>query len=75
VLSIFEREFAGAAVVRFCRDRTKVGSWDRTLHLIHHSGGPCLPHSLQAAGAVTTSAAADGTGATRGTDARLKRRA
>jgi putative ATP-binding cassette transporter len=76
VLSIFERELAGAAVIRFCRDPAKVGSWDRTLHLIHHSGGPCLPSSLQvAAEAVTTSAAADGTGATRGADAKLKRRA
>ncbi|HEX5078511.1 MAG TPA: ABC transporter ATP-binding protein/permease [Geminicoccaceae bacterium] len=74
VLSIFERELAGAAVIRFCRDPAKIGSWSRTVHLVQHPGGPCLLPSLQAAPeADATSAAANGAGATRGT--RLKRRA
>jgi vitamin B12/bleomycin/antimicrobial peptide transport system ATP-binding/permease protein len=76
VLSIFGHELAGAAVIRFCRDRARAGSWNRTLHVIQGPEGPCLPAALPAtAEAVAASAAATGAGATRRTGAKLKRRA
>jgi vitamin B12/bleomycin/antimicrobial peptide transport system ATP-binding/permease protein len=59
VFSIFERELAGATVIRFGREQTRVGTWTRTLHLIQRPGGPCLPPSLPAAvEAVAATAAA-----------------
>jgi vitamin B12/bleomycin/antimicrobial peptide transport system ATP-binding/permease protein len=42
VLSIFERELAGATVLRFARDPARDCSWDRTLHIVQRPGGPCL---------------------------------
>jgi vitamin B12/bleomycin/antimicrobial peptide transport system ATP-binding/permease protein len=69
VLSMFERELAGAAVIRFCRDRAKVGSWDRIVHIIQRSGVPSLPHALPATKAAAARAARSMTGA------KLKRRA
>jgi len=42
VLSIFERELAGATVLRFGRDPARDCSWDRTLHVVQRPGGPCL---------------------------------
>jgi putative ATP-binding cassette transporter len=46
VLSIFERELAGAAVLRFGRDRAPGGLWTRTLHVVERPAGPCLPPAL-----------------------------
>ncbi len=48
VLSIFERELADAAVIRFGRERAP-GTWNRTLHVIARPGEPCLPPVLPAA--------------------------
>jgi vitamin B12/bleomycin/antimicrobial peptide transport system ATP-binding/permease protein len=42
VLSIFERDLPGAAVVRLGRDPAPDGFWARTLHITEHPGGPCL---------------------------------
>jgi putative ATP-binding cassette transporter len=42
VLSIFERELAGATVLHFGRDPARDCSWDRTLHIVQRPGGPCL---------------------------------
>ena len=42
MLSIFERELAGATVLRFGRDPARDCSWDRTLHIVQRRGGPCL---------------------------------
>jgi putative ATP-binding cassette transporter len=41
-LSIFERELAGATVLRFGTDSARDCSWDRTLHIVQRPGGPCL---------------------------------
>jgi putative ATP-binding cassette transporter len=74
VFSILERELAGAAVVRFGRDRAEVGSWNRTLHLIQRPGGPCLPSTLPAtAEAPAESAATTGAGRPSRTGAELER--
>jgi vitamin B12/bleomycin/antimicrobial peptide transport system ATP-binding/permease protein len=70
VLSILERELAGAAVIRFCRTPTRVGSWNRTLHVVPHPGAPTLPSALPAAAKASGAPAA---ASRRG--ARLKRRA
>jgi putative ATP-binding cassette transporter len=43
VFSIFQHELAGAAVLRFGRDRAPGEIWSRTLHVIEHPEGPCLP--------------------------------
>jgi vitamin B12/bleomycin/antimicrobial peptide transport system ATP-binding/permease protein len=48
VLSIFGRELADAAVIRFGRDRASSGTWNRTLHVITRPGEPCLPPVLPA---------------------------
>jgi hypothetical protein len=42
VLSIFERELPGAAVIRLGREPAQDGFWTRTLHIIERSDGPCL---------------------------------
>ncbi len=42
VLSIFERELAGATVIRLGRDPAPDGFWTRRLRLIERPGGPCL---------------------------------
>jgi putative ATP-binding cassette transporter len=42
MLSIFERELAGATLIRFGRDPARGCSWDRTLHTVQRPGGPCL---------------------------------
>ena len=43
VLSIFQRELADAAVLRFGRDRAPGSIWNRILHIIEHPKGPSLP--------------------------------
>ena len=43
VVSIFQRELADAAVLRFGRDRAPGEIWNRILHVIEHPMGPCLP--------------------------------
>ena len=48
VLSIFERELPGAAVIRLGRDPAPDGFWTRTLHITEHPGGPCLRTGAQA---------------------------
>jgi putative ATP-binding cassette transporter len=65
VFSIFEQELAGAAVLRFGRDRAP-GSWDRTLHVILRPGEPCLPAPPIKPEAAAVSAAVTSTGATSG---------
>ncbi|MGH8721964.1 MAG: ATP-binding cassette domain-containing protein, partial [Burkholderiales bacterium] len=57
VFSIFERELAGAAVLRFCRDRAPNGVWRRTLHVVVRPGEPCLPPPQLTAQAVAASVA------------------
>jgi vitamin B12/bleomycin/antimicrobial peptide transport system ATP-binding/permease protein len=52
VTSTFERELAGAAVLRFCRDRAPDGVWKRTLHVVVRPGEPCLPAPVVAPEAV-----------------------
>jgi putative ATP-binding cassette transporter len=47
VLSIFERELAGATVIRLGRDPVQDGFWTRTLHIIEHPGEPCLRSPAQ----------------------------
>ena len=58
VLSIFERELAGAAVLRFGRDPAPHCAWDRTLHIVRRPGGPCLrsgvPRAARAVAATPT---------------------
>jgi putative ATP-binding cassette transporter len=49
VLSVLERELAGATVLHFGRNPVLDCSWDRTLHLIEQSGGPCFHAALPAA--------------------------
>ncbi|MGH6921382.1 MAG: ABC transporter ATP-binding protein/permease [Geminicoccaceae bacterium] len=64
VFSICERELAGAAMVRFGRDRALGGTWSRTLHVILRAGEPCLPPALPVTseeGAASASAAAKST--------------
>jgi putative ATP-binding cassette transporter len=46
VFSILERDLAGAAVLRFGRDRAPGGTWKRVLHVIQRPGAPCLPPVL-----------------------------
>jgi vitamin B12/bleomycin/antimicrobial peptide transport system ATP-binding/permease protein len=60
VFSILERELARAAVIRFGRDRARVGTWSRTLHVLQRAGGPCLPPSVPAAVEALTGSAAAG---------------
>jgi putative ATP-binding cassette transporter len=66
VFSIFDRELAGAAVLRFGRDRAPGGTWNRTLHVIVRPGEPCLPpvlpltsEAVAAPAAVTSAGATD----------------
>jgi putative ATP-binding cassette transporter len=47
VLSLFERELAGATLVRLARDPVLDGFWKRTLHLVERPGGPCLRAGAQ----------------------------
>jgi putative ATP-binding cassette transporter len=58
VLSIFERELAGATVIHFGRGPVVGCSWDRTLHIIEQPGGPCfragLPRATRTVAAVPT---------------------
>jgi putative ATP-binding cassette transporter len=49
VLSLSERELAGATVVRLGRDPVLDGFWTRTLHLVERPGGPCLRSGVPAA--------------------------
>jgi vitamin B12/bleomycin/antimicrobial peptide transport system ATP-binding/permease protein len=77
VLSIFERELAGSALIRLCREPAPDGSWDRTLRLVELPDGPCLRTGLPSAarevaaaptgtaGAATDSGTEDGRLATR----------
>jgi vitamin B12/bleomycin/antimicrobial peptide transport system ATP-binding/permease protein len=46
VLSIFERELAGATVIHFGRNPVLDCAWDRTLHIIEQPGGPCFHAGL-----------------------------
>jgi putative ATP-binding cassette transporter len=59
VFSIFERELAGAAVLRFGRDRAPGGTWNRTLHVIQRPGEPCLPAALPVTSEAVAASAAD----------------
>jgi putative ATP-binding cassette transporter len=45
VLLLCDRELAGATLIRLGRDPVLDGFWTRTLHIIEHPGGPCLPSS------------------------------
>ena len=60
VLSIFERELAGATVIHFGRGPVVGCSWDRTLHIIEQPGGPCFRAGLPPA-TRTVAAAPTGT--------------
>ena len=60
VLSIFERELAGATVIHFGRGPVVGCSWDRTLHIIEQPGGPCFHAGLPPA-TRTVAAAPTGT--------------
>jgi vitamin B12/bleomycin/antimicrobial peptide transport system ATP-binding/permease protein len=61
VLSIFERELAGTALIRLGRDPAPDGSWDRVLHILELPDGPCLRSGLpSAAGAVAASPTGSG---------------
>jgi putative ATP-binding cassette transporter len=42
VLSVCERELAGATLIRLGRDPVLDGFWNRTLHIIERPGGPRL---------------------------------
>jgi putative ATP-binding cassette transporter len=42
VLSIFERELAGTAVIRLGRDPAPDGFWHRVVHIVELPDGPCL---------------------------------
>jgi putative ATP-binding cassette transporter len=58
VLSIFERELAGATIIRLGRDRAADGSWDRIVSIVELPDGPCLhtglPPSARAVAAAPT---------------------
>ena len=60
MLSIFERELAGATVIHFGRSPVVGCSWDRTLHIIEQPGGPCFRAGLPPA-TRTVAAAPTGT--------------
>jgi putative ATP-binding cassette transporter len=45
VLSIFERELAEAALLRFSREPVREGSWGRVLQVVLRPGAPCLRSS------------------------------
>jgi putative ATP-binding cassette transporter len=60
VLSIFERELAGATVIHFGRNPVLDCSWDRTLHVVEQPGGPCFQAGLPPA-TRTVAAAPTGT--------------
>ena len=49
VLSIFERELAGATLIRLGRDVVPDGFWSRVLHMVEFPGGPCLPAQVPSA--------------------------
>lgn len=63
VFTIFERELANAAVVRFGRDRALAGTWTRTLHVVLRPGEPCLPALPVTSEAIAVSAASAGVNA------------
>jgi vitamin B12/bleomycin/antimicrobial peptide transport system ATP-binding/permease protein len=60
VLSILERELAGATVIHFGRNPVLDCSWDRTFHVIEQPGGPCFQAGLPPA-TRTVAAAPTGT--------------
>jgi putative ATP-binding cassette transporter len=60
VLSILERELAGATVIHFGRNSVLDCSWDRTFHVIEQPGGPCFQAGLPPA-TRTVAAAPTGT--------------
>jgi putative ATP-binding cassette transporter len=61
VLSIFERELAGTALIRLGRDPAPDGLWGRTLRIVEFPGGPCVKTDLPlSAWAVAASPAASG---------------
>jgi putative ATP-binding cassette transporter len=70
VLSIFERELAGTALIRLGRDPAADGFWDRVLHIVELPDGPCLRSGLPP---VAQAVAASPTGA--GASAAADRRA
>ena len=76
VLSIFERELAGATVIHFGRGPVVGCSWDRTLHIIEQPGGPCfhagLPPATRTVAAAPTGTEPSAAGA--GSPAALSRR-
>jgi putative ATP-binding cassette transporter len=49
MLSIFERELAGATVIAIRGDPAPDGSWDRTLHIVPLPGGPRVRAGLPSA--------------------------
>jgi vitamin B12/bleomycin/antimicrobial peptide transport system ATP-binding/permease protein len=61
VLSIFERELAGATLIRFGRDPAPDHFWSRVLHIVERPGGPSLHADLpEGAGAVAASPTGSG---------------
>lgn len=42
VLSLKDREFADATLIRLGRDAVLEGAWDRTLHIVERPAGPRL---------------------------------
>jgi vitamin B12/bleomycin/antimicrobial peptide transport system ATP-binding/permease protein len=59
-LSIFERELAGATLIRLGRESAPDGAWNRVLRIVELPGGPCLrpglPTAAQAVAAASTGA-------------------
>ncbi|MGH6901338.1 MAG: ATP-binding cassette domain-containing protein, partial [Geminicoccaceae bacterium] len=61
MLSIFERELAGTAVIRLGRDPAPDGFWDRVLRIVELPDGPCL-RSRPPAAAEAVAASPTGSG-------------
>jgi putative ATP-binding cassette transporter len=61
MLSIFERELAGATLIRLGREPAPDGFWGRELHIVKRPDGPCLrpglPPTARAVAATPTGAA------------------
>jgi vitamin B12/bleomycin/antimicrobial peptide transport system ATP-binding/permease protein len=61
VLSIFEQELVGTALIRLGRDPAPDGFWHRVLHIVELPEGPCLRSNLPPV-AQTVAASATGSG-------------
>jgi putative ATP-binding cassette transporter len=69
VLSIFEQELVGTALIRLGRDPAPDGFWHRVLHIVELPDGPCLRSPLPAV-AQTVAASPTGAGASAAADRR-----